>query len=130
MSSRNTKQQEAVRRALAESGRPLSPAEILTAAQREVSGLGLTTVYRVLKRLAEEGFAVLVPLPGEAPRYESSTAAAYHHHHFHCNDCGRVFDVPGCPKGLASMTPPGFQLSGHEVMLYGRCDACVGTGTG
>ena len=30
-----------------------------------------------------------------------------------------------CPGGLAALTPPGFALEGHELVLYGRCDACT-----
>ena len=38
--------------------RPLLPTEILEAAQQAVPALGLATVYRNLKRLADDGYAV------------------------------------------------------------------------
>ena len=123
---RNTKQREAIRRAIAEAGRPLSAAEVLDLAGAYAPGLGMATVYRTLSSLIEEGFAVAVRIPGEPPRYESGDAASSHHHHFHCGACGRVFEVPGCPDGLDKLAPPGFTISGHDLLLYGRCSFCTG----
>ena len=124
MNLRKTRQGQAIRRVIAESGRPLSPAEIQEAAKHDIPSLGLATVYRVIKRMAEDGEVAAVQLPGEPPRYEDQRVAAEHHHHFHCNDCGRVFDVPGCPDGLDALTPPGFRVNRHELVLYGQCALC------
>jgi Fur family transcriptional regulator, ferric uptake regulator len=123
---RNTKQRDAIRRVIKEAGRPLSAAEVLTAAGVYAPGLGMATVYRTLGALLDEGFAVAVPIPGGPPRYESRDAAARHHHHFHCDGCGRVFDVPGCPRGLDELAPPGFKVNGHDLLLLGQCSACAG----
>ncbi len=125
---RNTRQNEAIRKAIETSGRPLTPKEILELAREEIPGLGIATVYRALKRLVDEGQIAPVPLPGEPPRYESGAVAAHHHHHFHCDDCGRVFDVPGCPGNLSDLTPPGFRLNTHQLVLYGQCAACAAGG--
>lgn len=118
---RKTIQREAIRQVLEEAGRPLSPEEILAEAREHVPKLGIATVYRALKSLREENFLVPVELPGEAPRYEIHQE---HHHHFHCRQCGKVFDVEGCPSGLKAISPPGFVLEDHELILYGRCDQC------
>jgi Fur family transcriptional regulator, ferric uptake regulator len=122
---RNTKQRDAIRRVIQEAGRPLGASEVLTAAALYVPGLGIATVYRTLNALVEDGTAVAVPIPGEPPRYESFETASRHHHHFHCGGCGRVFDVPGCPKGLAQMAPPGFSISGHDLLFHGQCSDCT-----
>jgi Fur family ferric uptake transcriptional regulator len=122
---RNTKQRDAIRRVIDEAGRPLSAAEVLSLAGLHVPGLGIATVYRTLSVFLEEGSVVAVPIPGEAPRYESRHAASRHHHHFHCGGCGRVFDVPGCPQGLDQLAPPGFLISGHDLLLHGQCSACT-----
>ena len=74
---RASRQRDAIRQALEAAGRPLLPAEILAAAQGEVPALGMATVYRNLKQLAEAGEIQTVALPGEAPRFE----VAGHHHH-------------------------------------------------
>jgi len=121
---RVTQQQESVERALEQAGRPLSPSEIHDAARRQAPSISLATVYRVLKRLAESGRIAPVDLPGESTRYETRRAAASHHHHFHCDDCGRVFDVEACPGGVHDIAPPGFDVTRHEIVLYGSCEQC------
>lgn len=120
---RDTSQRRAIRRAFVKAGRPLSPQEVLDGAQHEAPTLGIATVYRNVKALIDEGWLVPVDLPGENTRYERSDIG--HHHHFHCNACGRVFDIDGCPGRLNSLVPEGFQLEDHEVVLYGRCDKCA-----
>jgi Fur family ferric uptake transcriptional regulator len=119
---RSTRQNAAIREALAAAGRPLSPTEVLAAARAHVAALGLATVYRTLKALVDEGAIQVVALPGEVPRYEPADHG--HHHHFRCDVCQKVFDVPGCPGDLAKLAPPGFVVDRHEITLYGRCSDC------
>jgi Fur family ferric uptake transcriptional regulator len=121
--AQNTRQRAAIRAAVDAAGRPLSPAEVLTLARRSVPGLGVATVYRTIKALLDEGAVVAVELPGAPPRYEP--AGRTHHHHFRCRACDRVYEVPGCAPGIAALTPAGFELEGHELVLYGRCDRCL-----
>ncbi|HSF42451.1 MAG TPA: transcriptional repressor [Thermoanaerobaculia bacterium] len=120
---RDTQQRRAIRAAIEDANRPLSPREVLDSAQRASPGLGIATVYRTLKTWVEEGGLTQVDLPGEAPRYEAT--GKQHHHHFHCRSCDRVYELFGCPENLRSLTPPGFALEAHEVVLYGRCAACI-----
>lgn len=119
---RATRQRDAIRQALEAAGRPLLPGEILAAAQAEVPALGMATVYRNLKQLAEAGEIQSVDLPGEAPRFEM--AGHHHHHHFSCSVCQRVFDVHACPGDMQRLAPAGFTVERHELTLYGRCGDC------
>ena len=119
---RDTKQRRAIRHVLEAAGRPLRPEEVLEAAQGQVGGLGIATVYRAIKTFCEEGWLDTVELPGTPARYELSGKA--HHHHFHCRQCGKVFELEGCPEEVRKMAPRGFRVTGHEVVLYGYCTAC------
>ncbi|MBX3147947.1 MAG: transcriptional repressor [Gemmatimonadales bacterium] len=121
--TRNTRQRAAIRAAFEQTGRPLSPAEVLESASDEVSGLGIATVYRGIKALVDEGWLVPVELPGEPDRYEPSGLG--HHHHFRCRSCRRVFDLEGCVKGLRDLVPRKFRLEGHDLVLLGQCDTCA-----
>lgn len=121
---RATKQRDAIRQVLLDAGRPLSPAEILELGQAQVENLALATVYRTIRLLVEAGDIRPVELPGEPARYEPRVPGR-HHHYFQCDACGRVFEVEGCPGKLESLLPPGFSLSGHEVVLYGKCAECA-----
>lgn len=120
---RSTRQRSAIRTVIDAAGRPLSPQEVLEAAQAEVPALSLATVYRNIKQLLDAGEISTVNLPGESPRYEAS--AHGHHHHFQCNQCQRVFDVHACPGNIASLAPTGFTVERHELTLYGSCPDCV-----
>ena len=51
---RNTRQRTAIRDAIALANRPLLAQEVLDAAQNQVPGLGIATVYRNIKSLVEE----------------------------------------------------------------------------
>ena len=119
---RDTQQRRAIRAAIEDAARPLTPQEVLEAARSQSPGLGLATVYRTLRSGVEGGWLQQVDLPGEAPRYEPT--GKQHHHHFHCRRCDRVYEIEGCPEGLRGLTPPGFSLEEHEVVLYGRCAEC------
>lgn len=104
--------------------RPLSPREILDAAQKSVEKLGMATVYRTLRSMVDDKAVVVVDVPGDAARFE--IAGKDHHHHFHCTKCKKVYEVDGCPGELAHLTPPGFVLEGHDLTLIGKCAGCVG----
>ncbi len=121
--TRITQQREAIHHALAGAGRPLSVEEVWKSARREVSGLGIATVYRNLKALYREGEITQVDLPGQPPRWEQRPES--HHHHFLCTTCDRLYEVNGCPEGLQSILPDGYTLEKHDILLRGQCDACA-----
>ena len=97
--------------------------EILEAAQSEVPRLGIATVYRNVRALLEEGWLQVVDLPGAPSRYEM--ADKDHHHHFHCRSCDSVYDIEDCPGSLKELTPRGYRLESHEIILYGLCSGCA-----
>ena len=120
---RNTRQKDAIRAAFTAADRPLSHEEALRMAQRQVDGLSIATVYRNIHVLMEEGWLTAVDVPGDTTRYE--VAGKDHHHHFRCNDCGKLFDLPGCTIDAAPPLPQGFSTTGHEFYVYGLCDLCA-----
>jgi len=104
---------------------PLSAAEVLTALKKHHRrSPGIATVYRALNAGLDSGVLAAVTLPGDdTTRYEPSNRG--HHHHFACTHCERVVDVVGCPGRLSPLVPAGFTLTGHDLTLYGLCDACA-----
>lgn len=117
-----TRQRTAIRDAIEQADRPLSPQEILEAARDRIPRLGIATVYRAIKSMVTAGDLRAVELPGMPDRYE--TADKRHHHHFHCRGCDRVFEVDGCPGNMKKLAPKGFRVEEHEIMLYGLCSEC------
>ena len=121
---RRTKQRDVIKEIFKSSGRPLSPNEIFELARKSVNSLSLATVYRYIKSLTAEKIIVPVSLPGLPDRYELKETADSHHHHFHCQECGKVYDIPGCGLKIENMLPKGFSIRSHEVVLYGDCSNC------
>ncbi|MFN0101021.1 MAG: Fur family transcriptional regulator [Bryobacteraceae bacterium] len=122
VATRDTRQRRAIRTAFRSTDRPLDPNEVLDLAAGEHSGLGIATVYRNIKTLMEEGWLTAVELPGEVTHYE--LAGKEHHHHFHCRTCGKVFEMNACLPNVQKLAPQGFQVSGHDLLLYGACRDC------
>ena len=100
----------------------LDPTEVLTLAATGHSSLGIATVYRNIKSLLEEGWLTPVELPGEVTHYE--LAGKEHHHHFHCRTCGKVYELNACLPNVQKLAPQGFQVAGHDLLLYGACREC------
>lgn len=141
---RLTRQRNAVFSAFSDAGRVLTAPEILAHAREIVPEISLSTVYRQVALLLSDGEIAKVELPGEPARYEvackpeanahshhgGQDAAQHHHHYFHCSGCGQVFLLHACPGPMDDLAPKGFQVTGHEVTLYGLCAPCVKAGAG
>lgn len=123
---RQTIQARVLSAVISESAAPLSIHELLEAAKTEVPRLGVATVYRNISRMLAAGEINAVILPGQPPRYER--AGKPHHHYFYCEQCGRVFDLPGCVAGLLRLVPEGFRAVRHDLTLYGACRTCTSGG--
>jgi Fur family ferric uptake transcriptional regulator len=120
---RQTRQRQLIEAVLSEAKHPLLPKEVLNEAKKSLPKLGIATVFRTLKKMVDDGEIKIVNLPGDSPRYERSDLD--HHHHFKCNQCDSVFEINGCPGKLESLLPKGFQLTNHEITLFGRCADCA-----
>ncbi len=119
---RDTRQKKAIRLAFSAAARPLSPEEAQVEAAKLVEGISVATIYRNIHALIEDAWLSPVDVPGEPARYE--VAGKGHHHHFHCERCGRIYDLEGCTLQPKPKVPGGFRLTGHELFLYGLCAAC------
>ena len=98
-------------------------AEAHAAARRASPHLGLATLYRAVNALVSGGELTPVALPGEPLRYQRTING--HHHFFRCDECHRVFRVPGCQEPAINRAPKGFSVKGHQVTLYGACADCA-----
>jgi Fur family ferric uptake transcriptional regulator len=119
---RQTRQRSAIRAAFERADRPLSPMQVLEAAQKSEKGLGIATVYRNIKKLLEEGWLSALEVPGFLTVYERSGKA--HHHHFFCDRCTRVFELNGCVARIHRLAGRQFRVRRHELVLYGTCADC------
>ena len=89
--------------------------------------IGLSTVYRQLRRLADAGDADVVVSERDEALYRMC-ASEGHHHHLICRRCGHTVEVSG-PEverwADAVATEHGFTAVDHDVELFGVCASCL-----
>ena len=123
MSKRSTRQKRAIEEVLLRAKGPLSVRDIQVEAARVHSNVSLATVYRVVRDGAETGELSVVRLDDSIARYEVTNRQ--HHHHFLCTSCSRAFDISLPCSLVANFAPTDFQVTRHEITLYGSCPDCV-----
>ena len=121
---RNTTQRTAIEQVFRQHKRPLGVDEVLEYGRKHVASLNQATVYRNLKLLIDKGWLNRISHPSIGTLYELSGKG--HHHHFHCRECNRAFDLPGCALNEEEAAPDGFIVEDHELFLFGVCPSCVG----
>ena len=119
---RSTSPRRAVAYAIARQRRHFTAEEL----REKLPGVGRATVYRSLKLLVDAGVLCRVLLEDGNLHYQLSHRG--HHHHLLCVECGTSQDLLGCDIEdlLQSVSAGhGFELSGHWLEVYGRCQACI-----
>jgi Fe2+ or Zn2+ uptake regulation protein len=119
---RATLPRQAVVRAIAGKGRHFSAEELW----EQLPGIGRATIYRSLKLLVESGMLCRILLEDGNLHYQLSHRG--HHHHLLCVECGTSQDLLGCDiESLLQQAAMShhFQLSGHWLEVYGRCQNCI-----
>ena len=121
--ARGTRQAQALAAAL--TGLPgfCSAQEIHAELRRQGEAVGLTTVYRHLQVLSEQGVIDTIRDPSGEALYRQCGSTA-HHHHLTCRECGRSVEVEGrvveqWAERVAAEA--GFTAVNHTVELFGLC---------
>jgi Fe2+ or Zn2+ uptake regulation protein len=139
------KMQETIKRLHAQGGRMTSQRRLIVDTLEKMSGhptaeelyevvrkrqptLHLSTVYRTLRWLEQEG-KVSSRRFEEDPRLERfDYAQSTEHHHFQCTSCRTVteFDSPSMDLIVADFEQKiGARVETISLMLYGVCKTCV-----
>ena len=122
---RNTWQKTAVLEQLSNTDEFVSAQELHQKISQSGKKLGLTTVYRALTEMIEQGMADSLSISDGEMRYRICTPE--HHHHLICRVCGKTveFDMPGFEElALEVAKANGFTELSHEIELFGVCKDC------
>jgi Fur family ferric uptake transcriptional regulator len=122
---RNTWQKTAVLEQLSNTAEFVSAQELHQKISQSGKKLGLTTVYRALTEMVEQGLADSLSISDGEMRYRICTPE--HHHHLICRVCGKTveFDMPGFEElALEVANANGFTELSHEIELFGVCAGC------
>ena len=121
-----TKQQEAITAYFRQSPEQCVTVETLYA--QLGAKIGMTTMYRAVARLCEEGVLrkYAPQSTGEAALYQYNPCRESHLH-IRCVDCGRLVHLH-CEEvhefGQHLLEHHGFVLDEGQTILYGRCETC------
>ena len=122
---RNTWQKTAVLEQLSNTAEFVSAQELHQKISQSGKKLGLTTVYRALTEMVEQGMVDSLSISDGEMRYRICTPE--HHHHLICRVCGKTveFDMPGFEElALEVAKANGFTELSHEIELFGVCAGC------
>lgn len=120
---RNTKQREAVMTVIRKADRPLTPAEIYELAKQHYPNIGIRTVYRHVRSLADAQQIIGVDYPGQPTRYEVLDGRGSRPHLI-CKTCQNIFDLPIDEPEIKPPKLKDFIVDGYEVVFYGTCKTC------
>ena len=101
--------------------------EIYAAVRKKLPNISLTTVYRNLTDLADDGLILRIAVPGSSERFDRTVKI---HFHMLCDNChgfsdisddGHFFDI----IRESVEKSDGFFVSGMDVVLRGTCADCI-----
>lgn len=108
----------------------LTVEEIYDLAKEESPEIGLATIYRTVQVLLELHVIEKVTFDDGFARYElngEETGSGHRHHHAICTQCGKVYSLETDLLDTLEkqvFKSLGFEVTDHEVKLYGLCSAC------
>ena len=90
-------------------------------------GVGLSTVYRAVQALADDGELDSIRTDSGEALYRR--CSRQHHHHLVCRGCGRTVEVEG--PAIEAWTDQvaaehGFTEVEHQLEIFGLCGSCCG----
>lgn len=85
--------------------------------------ISLSTVYRIVERLAEKGIVTKNTIR-DSDKYYYAMADNKHRHYAICLNCGSMKYVDICP--VHDLKIDGFTVTGHKLEIYGYCGDCTG----
>lgn len=127
---RMTAQRRLILATLAECSDHPTAEEIYQRVQPKNPALNLSTVYRTLRWLEQEGLVNSRHFDGEPhqDRFDPVADENSDHHHFRCRSCNRIieFDAPLLEQVKQIFTrQQGGQVESAALVLYGLCTDCA-----
>lgn len=88
------------------------------------SNIGIATVYRNLRRMANSGSIKKISGLEEAEHFDHNT---HTHYHFLCKKCNKVFDIDAkvAPEIIENtQKETGFIIDSYDIVFHGICKDC------
>lgn len=122
-----TANRQLVARALADSRRPLSLAEL----EERLVTLDRSSIFRVLTLFRDQHLVHVIEGGSEGVHYELCQSHSHEtdddqHAHFHCEVCHRTFCLQEIPVPEVAL-PEGYTATSASYLIKGICPACART---
>jgi Fe2+ or Zn2+ uptake regulation protein len=124
---RMTAQRRLILEALDRSSDHPTAEELFAIVNRQDDNLNLSTVYRTLRWLEQEGLVSTRVFAGERRQERFDAALPSEHHHFVCSECKCVIEFE---SPLFDQIKSQFEersnatVQNGSIVLYGLCDRC------
>lgn len=123
---KHSRQRKAILDVFLSIDRHLTAEELYRLARRRCATVGVATVYRTMKMLAEAGLCRELKFDDGTTRYEHLYGHR-HHDHLICTKCGRFVEVvdPAIERLQMRLAERhGFRPERHRMEIYGTCRRC------
>ena len=107
----------------------LSAEDVHTILKKELSEIGLATVYRTLELLCDMEILHKIDFGDGRSRFEINAGdkEQHYHHHLICLNCGMVKEceddlLEDLETNIAQKS--GFVVIDHQLKMYGYCEKC------
>lgn len=120
---RNTKQKESIFRAVTSVYTHPTAEEIYNMVVVDCPHVSLTTVYRNLNMLVEEGKLRRIAIPNDSDRFDATLTP---HYHVKCDKCGAFVDVDDYDADINGECErlTGYKVNYHDIIFHGECGEC------
>lgn len=110
-------------------GRHIKVQDIYSELKKEGASIGMTTIYRYLDKLIEEGRIKKYLLDGNAAacyQFGKHEEESLHEYHLRCVKCGGLFHFQSEEIDSLSdnMKKKGLSLNLEDTVFSGECDSC------
>jgi len=121
-----TQQRIAILEALSGGRAHVTAQEVFEKVNAKYPEIGFATVYRFLRKMAEQNYVTEVRMGGLPARYELTPRR--HHDHLTCVKCSQIVEFESPQIEIlqeAVAREHNFQLTHHILELYGVCPRCA-----
>lgn len=120
-----TQQRMAILESLSAGRAHVTAQEVFETVNAKYPEIGFATVYRFLRKMAEQNMVTEVRMGGLPARYELTPRR--HHDHLTCVQCGQIVEfesqqIENLQEQVAR--EHNFRLTHHVLELYGICPRC------
>ncbi len=128
VSQRNTRPRRLIAERLIEhasKGEDFTTDELWQELRQAEPRIGRATVFRAVEKLVDMGLLDRIEFADGTHHYR--VCGGTHHHHLTCTQCHRVLEIDMClpHEQLAAIgKQTNFDIEGHSLTLFGRCENC------